>query len=118
MLSPVLDYRMILPKDVSPYDAYLKLAPLGEEDPSLGISWRSESKEIRVSLMGEIQLEVLKRVIYDRFGLAVEFDEGSIACNVNEETLFDYYDEDYLTGEKVGAYSYKELSLFNNPSII
>ena len=78
MLSPVLDYRIILPKDVSPYDAYLKLAPLGEEDPSLGISWRAESKEIRVSLMGEIQLEVLKRVISERFGLSVEFDEGSI----------------------------------------
>lgn len=78
MLSPVLDYRMILPKDVSPYDAYLKLAPLGEEDPSLGISWRAESKEIRVSLMGEIQLEVLKRIISERFGLGVEFDEGSI----------------------------------------
>lgn len=54
----------------------------------------------------------------NRYHLSIEFDEGSIACNVNEETLFDYYDEDYLTGEKVGAYSYKELSLFNNPSII
>ena len=78
MLSPVLDYRIILPRDVSPYDAYLKLAPLAEEDPSLGIGWVAESKEIRISLMGEIQLEVLKRVIGERFGLSVEFDEGSI----------------------------------------
>ena len=78
MLSPVLDYRMILPRDVSPYDAYLRLAALAEEDPSLGISWESGAKEIRVSLMGEIQLEVLKRVIFERFGMAVEFDEGSI----------------------------------------
>ena len=78
MLSPVLDYRMILPRDISPYDAYLRLSALAEEDPSLGISWESGSKEIRVSLMGEIQLEVLKRIISERFGFAVEFDEGSI----------------------------------------
>ena len=78
MLSPVLDYRMILPRDVSPYDAYLRLTALAEEDPSLGISWQTGSKEIRVSLMGEIQLEVLKRIISERFGMDVEFDEGSI----------------------------------------
>ena len=78
MLSPVLDYRMILPRDVSPYDAYLRLAVLAEEDPSLGINWISGAKEIRVSLMGEIQLEVLKRIISERFGMSVEFDEGSI----------------------------------------
>lgn len=77
-LTPVLDYRMILPRDISPYDAYLKLAPLAEEDPSLGISWRGEAKEIRVSLMGEIQLEVLRRLIQERFGIEVGFDEGSI----------------------------------------
>ena len=78
MLSPVLDYRMILPRDVNPYDAYLKLAPLAEEDPSLGINWVGESKEIRISLMGEIQLEVLKRIISERFGFDVTFDKGSI----------------------------------------
>jgi len=78
MLSPVLDYRMILPREVSPYDAYLRLAVLAEEDPSLGISWVSGAKEIRVSLMGEIQLEVLKRIISERFGITVDFDEGSI----------------------------------------
>ena len=86
MLSPVLDYRMILPKDVSPYDAYLRLTALAEEDPSLGISWQTGAKEIRVSLMGEIQLEVLKRVILERFGMDVEFDEGSI---LYRETVLD-----------------------------
>ena len=78
MLSPVLDYRLILPKGVSPYDAYLRLSTLAEEDPSLNISWVAESKEIRISLMGEIQLEVLRRVIEERFDMAVDFDEGSI----------------------------------------
>ena len=78
MLSPVLDYRMILPREISPYDAYLRLSALAEEDPSLSISWQTGAKEIRVSLMGEIQLEVLKRIISERFGMSVEFDEGSI----------------------------------------
>ena len=77
-LTPVLDYRMILPEGVSPYDAYLKLSALAEEDPSLGITYRGESKEIRVSLMGEIQLEVLRRLIGERFGIEVNFDEGAI----------------------------------------
>ena len=78
VLTPVLDYRMILPREISPYDAYLRLTALAEEDPSLAINWQSGSKEIRVSLMGEIQLEVLKRIILERFDMAVEFDEGSI----------------------------------------
>ena len=86
MLSPVLDYRMILPREISPYDAYLRLTALAEEDPSLGISWVAGAKEIRVSLMGEIQLEVLKRIIFERFGMAVEFDEGSI---LYRETIAD-----------------------------
>ena len=86
MLSPVLDYRMILPRDVSPYDAYLRLSALAEEDPSLGIKWEAGAKEIRVSLMGEIQLEVLKRVILERFDIDVSFDEGSI---LYRETVLD-----------------------------
>ncbi|MBQ7389760.1 MAG: TetM/TetW/TetO/TetS family tetracycline resistance ribosomal protection protein [Clostridia bacterium] len=86
MLSPVLDYRMILPREVSPYDAYLKLTALAEEDPSLGINWVAGAKEIRISLMGEIQLEVLKRLIKERLGIAVEFDEGSILYRETVDT--------------------------------
>lgn len=86
MLSPVLDYRMILPREVSPYDAYLRLTALAEEDPSLGINWVAGAKEIRISLMGEIQLEVLKRLIKERLGIAVEFDEGSILYRETVDT--------------------------------
>ena len=86
MLSPVLDYRMILPREVSPYDAYLRLTTLAEEDPSLGINWVAGAKEIRISLMGEIQLEVLKRLIKERLGIEVEFDEGSILYRETVDT--------------------------------
>ena len=78
VLAPVLDYKMILPSDVSVYEIYLKLLTLSEEDPSLSISYSERSKEIRVRLMGEIQIEVLKRVISDRFGINVTFGEGAI----------------------------------------
>ena len=77
-LTPVLDYKMILPKDLSVYEAYLKLSVLTEEDPSLGITYNERAKEIRVRLMGEIQTEVLKRIISDRFGIEVGFSEGAI----------------------------------------
>ena len=77
-LSPVLDYRMILPEGVSVFEAYLRLVTLSEEDPSLALSYDERAKEIRVRLMGEIQLEVLKRLISERFGLEVTFGEGSI----------------------------------------
>lgn len=77
-LSPVLDYKMILPDGVSVYEAYLKLLLLTEEDPSLSMSYNERAKEIRVRLMGEIQIEVLKRLIEERFGISVSFGEGSI----------------------------------------
>ena len=77
-LSPVLDYRMILPEGVSVFEAYLRLVTLSEEDPSLALAYDERAKEIRVRLMGEIQLEVLKRLISERFGLEVTFGEGSI----------------------------------------
>ena len=77
-LTPVLDYKMVLPKGVSPYETYMKLFALTEEDPSLAMSYEPSSHEIRVRLMGEIQTEVLKEVIKARFGLEVDFGEGAI----------------------------------------
>ena len=86
VLTPVLDYRMILPREASPYETYMRLMALTEEDPSLALSYNNATHEIRVRLMGEIQLEVLSRVILDRFGLAVSFDEGAI---LYKETVAD-----------------------------
>lgn len=77
-LAPVLDYNMILPRDVSVYEAYLKFTALTEEDPTLSLSYSERAKEIRVRLMGEIQIEVLRRLIKERFGYDVSFGEGAI----------------------------------------
>ena len=77
-LTPVLNYKIILPKGTDPYEAYLKLITLTEEDPSLALTYDARLKEIRVRLMGEIQIEVLKRIIKERFGIDVGFGEGNI----------------------------------------
>lgn len=77
-LSPVLDYKILLPKGMSEYEAYLKFITLTEEDPALALSYDPKTKEIKVRLMGEIQLEVLRRLIEERFGISVTFGEGKI----------------------------------------
>lgn len=78
-LEPVLDYKMIFDNpDTDIYEAYLKLSALAEEEPSLGLRYDSATKEIRVRLMGDIQTEVLKNIIKERFSLDVSFGEGSI----------------------------------------
>lgn len=77
--QPVLDYRMnFIDADTDIYAAYLKLSQLGEEEPSLSLRYDSQSREIRLRLMGDIQTEVLTRIIRDRFDLNVFFDNGSI----------------------------------------
>ena len=85
-LSPVLDYRIILPSGVNPYESYMRLMALSEEDPSLALTYDSRTHELRVRLMGEIQTEVLTRIIEERFGIKVTFDEGAI---LYKETISD-----------------------------
>ena len=77
-ISPILDYKLFLPDGVSVYEAYLKLLTIKEEDPTLALSYNEKAKEIRIRLMGEIQKDVLGRMISERFGLDVSFGEGSI----------------------------------------
>ena len=84
LLQPVLTYRLILPDGADAHSALTKLRELEEEDPMLRIVWDEHSGQIHVQLMGKIQLEILRRLISDRFGLAVSFGEGSI---VYRETI-------------------------------
>ena len=77
MLEPVLIYRVILPKDISSVEFLPKLKQIEEEDPQLLVS-SNAAGEIYVHLMGEIQAEVLKSLVEDRFGVSVDFDSGSV----------------------------------------
>ena len=84
LLQPVLTYQLVLPDGADAHSALTKLRELEEEDPMLRIVWDERYGQIHVQLMGRIQLEILRRRILDRFGLAVTFGEGSI---VYRETI-------------------------------
>ena len=79
LLEPVLTYSVKLPDGTDPHAVIKKLRKLEEEDPQLHIIWNEQHKEIHIQLMGEIQLEILKNIIYERFDINVQFGSGSIA---------------------------------------
>ena len=83
-LTPVLTYRVELPQGQDPVTALQKLRLLEEEDPQLHLVWNERLKEIHVQLMGEVQLEILQRLIRERFDLEVSFGQGGI---VYRETI-------------------------------
>ena len=84
VLEPVLHYRLCLPDGCSAVALLPKLRLLEEEDPMLRVLWNEALGEIHMHLMGEVQLEVLREWILERFGVQVSFDQGSI---VYKETI-------------------------------
>lgn len=78
MLEPVLQYTLIFPEGTNVFDAYRRIGALAEEDPQLGLVWDDMRGEIRAQLMGEVQCEVLQRLIKERYGLEVGFGPGSV----------------------------------------
>ena len=78
VLEPVLSYQVLLPEGADVHAALGKLHRLEEEEPQLHVVWNETLDEIHVQLMGEIQLEVLRSLLAERFGLAVEFGPGGI----------------------------------------
>lgn len=86
VLEPVLVYRIALPDGVDELSILPKLKQLEEEDPKLHILWEEQTKELKVQLMGEVQLEILRAQITERFDVKVSFEEGTI---VYKETIAD-----------------------------
>lgn len=84
VLEPVLGYRVQFPDKYDAHTMLKNLRLLEEEDPQLRVVWNERLGEIHLQLMGEVQLEVLSRVIAERFGVPVTFDEGNI---VYKETI-------------------------------
>lgn len=83
-LEPVLTYQMILPEGADTTKVLRELKQLEEEEPLLNIVWNPTLEEIHVQLMGEVQTEILKTMIAERFHLDVEFGTGKI---VYKETI-------------------------------
>ena len=86
MLEPVLSYCIYLPEGCDPAAFLPKLMQLQEEDPTLQVVWDEELKEIHAKVMGEVQIEILKHMIRERFGIEVSFGTGRI---VYKETIAD-----------------------------
>ncbi len=84
LLEPVLGYRILLPEGLDVHQAFLKLKELEEEEPLLRMTWEEEAGEIRAQIMGEVQTEILKGLIRERFGIEADFGTGSI---IYKETI-------------------------------
>ena len=84
--KPVLRVSVILGENEDVMKVFNTIKVLNDEDPSLNFSWNDTTKEIEVELMGEIQTEVLKSIIKDRFGIEVSFGKGKI---IYKETIAD-----------------------------
>ena len=80
----MLNYRIDLPEGSDVHAAFLKLLELEEEEPLLHIAWEEQLNEIHAQLMGEVQIEILKTMIRERFGMDVSFGAGNI---VYKETI-------------------------------
>ena len=78
VMEPVMTYRISLPKGCDPMTVLPKLRLLEEEDPQLHILWNDRLKQIYAQIMGKVQLEVLRSLIAQRFGLEVTLDSGRI----------------------------------------
>lgn len=109
VLEPVMNYRVALPSGTDAKEFLPKLRLLEEEDPMLRVSWNSHLQEINVCLMGEVQVEILKSLIAERFDTEVEIDNGRV---LYKETIKD-------SVEGVGHYEplrhYAEVHLLLSP---
>ena len=84
LLQPVMQSRLLLPPGADLYGAYRKLQALEEEDPMLRLAYDEEKKEITIQVMGQVQREILQRLIEERFGMRVGFGEPRI---IYKETI-------------------------------
>lgn len=109
MLEPVFNYTVKILSPINDAEAFEAFRKLSQEETKLSVSWNETSKQISVRLMGEIQTEVLTRVVEERFGFKVEFERASV---IYKETIAD-------TVEGVGHYEplrhYAEVHLILSP---
>ena len=84
VLEPVMTYRVLLPNGTDEAQMLPKLRMIEEEDPMLSVKWNEELKEIHINLMGEVQTEILKKIVLQRFNIEINFDHGNV---VYKETI-------------------------------
>ena len=77
-VEPVLSYTLVFENGVNLFEAYRKILTIQEEEPELNVVWDEQHGEIKAMLMGEVQCEVLQRLIKDRFGYSVTFGKAAV----------------------------------------
>lgn len=78
VLAPVLTCRILLPEGCDAAEMLGLLRQLEEEEPELCILWNEKLQEIQIQIMGEVQTEILKSLIRERFGIEIEFDTSGV----------------------------------------
>ncbi|WP_034484646.1 translation factor GTPase family protein [Butyrivibrio fibrisolvens] len=110
LLEPILNCRILLPDDEDPYKVWQNLLILQEEEPMLSVSRTEENGDIYVRVMGQVQMEIIKRLMMDRFKMSIDFGQGRI---IYKETIAN-------TVEGVGHFEplrhYAEVHLMLEPS--
>ncbi len=109
ILEPVLNYTLKFADSDDMVKMHRYLSELEEEDPTLGVEYNEATKELSLKLMGEVQTEILKKTMFDRFGVNVSFGPGKV---LYKETIAD-------TVEGVGHFEplrhYAEVHLLMEP---
>ncbi|MBQ8603755.1 MAG: TetM/TetW/TetO/TetS family tetracycline resistance ribosomal protection protein [Oscillospiraceae bacterium] len=109
VLQAIFSYKVLFDSKYDVRTVLQKLRQLEEEEPQLHVEWKEQVKEIHLSLMGEIQLEIIKTLFFQRYGIEIDFDAGSV---LYKETIAN-------TVEGVGHYEplrhYSEVHLLMEP---
>ncbi len=87
--EPFMAYSIIVPEGMDPHAVMDDMQILSAEDPALAASWSEDGRDILIRIMGEVQLEVLRQIIKERFGYQVEFGQGRV---LYQETITDTYE--------------------------
>lgn len=78
LTQPIFTYKVLLDEKTDAFTALSRFRILEQEDPQLNVTWKEHLNEIHISLMGEIQLEVLKTMCLQRFGMTIDFTQGNV----------------------------------------
>ncbi|MBQ5313980.1 MAG: NYN domain-containing protein [Oscillospiraceae bacterium] len=78
LTQPIFTYKVLLDEKTDAFTALSRFRILEQEDPQLNVTWKEHLNEIHISLMGEIQLEVLKTMCQQRFGMSIDFSQGNV----------------------------------------
>ncbi|WP_461212868.1 GTP-binding protein [Lacticaseibacillus sp. GG6-2] len=77
LLQPVLTYALD-PQQEDLHACLAALRELNDEDPQLHVQWSEQLQQLRVQVMGTIQLEILQQILSRRYGLHVAFIAGGV----------------------------------------